>query len=167
MTPPAGAAAQLRREFDASFGHESDVRNGTSEDFLAIRLRDDPHALRQSDIARLLRLPRLTCYPARVAAWLGLAGIAGTVVPVYDLAVLAGYAPAAGARWAVLCAAAPVAFAFDAFDGHIRLARGGDDPEHRADLLRVGGESRPVLSLGDLIATVRTFAHPTTVRQES
>ncbi|HEX4511738.1 MAG TPA: chemotaxis protein CheW, partial [Burkholderiaceae bacterium] len=147
MTPQPGSAAQLRRAFDESFGRPGDVRAERSADYLAIRLRGDPHALRQAEIARLLRLPRLTRYPAPAAAWLGLAGIAGAVVPVYDLGVLAGYAPTPSVTWGVLCAAAPVAFAFDAFDGHFRLAHAGLEAEGSSDLLYLAGESRPVLSL--------------------
>jgi purine-binding chemotaxis protein CheW len=168
-----GTAAGLRRAFDESFRRSVDAAGAAAEDFLAIRLRGDPHVIRQVEVARLLRFRGVVRYPAPAPAWLGLAGVAGSIVPVYDLAVLAGYATAQSPGWMVLCAAMPVALAFDGFDGHFRRAdadadAGADaDAPSRPGVLRMAGEARPVVSIASLLEIVRSLARPTASGKES
>jgi purine-binding chemotaxis protein CheW len=161
-----GAARELRRAFDEAFARAAGAGAPPSEDFLAIRLRADPHLLRQREIARLLRLRDVTRYPSPVPAWLGLAGLAGAVVPVYDLAVLAGYPPADTPSWMVLCAGAPVALAFDAFEGHFRVAAGAGEALARADVVPMANGPCPVVPIASLLETLRAIARPAASTQE-
>jgi hypothetical protein len=159
---PTDAARELRRAFDESFARAVGASAVPSEDFLVVRLRGDPHLLRQREVARLLRLRGVMRYPSPVPAWLGLAAVAGAVVPVYDLAVLAGYAAADVPGWMILCADAPVALAFDAFEGHWRVSAETDAGAALADaeVLRVADETRPVVTIAALLDTVRSLACP-------
>jgi purine-binding chemotaxis protein CheW len=157
---PALRVDALRRAFDESFAAEAAAATAPAEALLAIRLRDEPHLLRLADVGRLLRVGRLVRYPAAAPAWLGLAGVAGGVVPVYDLGVLAGHPAGALPAWMAVCAAAPVALAFDAFEGQVRHLRepaadaaGGAAPA--GTVLRVEGGARPVVDVPALLARLR------------
>lgn len=157
---PGGAARDLRQAFDDAFARTADAGVAPSEDYLAIRLHGDPHLLRQRDIARLERLRDLTRYPSSAPAWLGLADVGGVAVPVYDLAVLAGYPRAEAPGWMVLCAGAPVALAFDAFEGHFRVRVAAGDAPARTDVLRLANGTRPVVAVASLLESIRSIARP-------
>jgi purine-binding chemotaxis protein CheW len=154
---PALRVDALRRAFDESFAVAATAGAAPGDELLAIRLRGDAHLLRLADVGRLLRVGRLVRYPGAAPAWLGLAGVAGGVVPVYDLGVLAGYPPGEPPSWMAVCAAAPVALAFDAFDGQVRHQRAGAarDPIAAGALLHVAGQARPVVDVGVLIERLR------------
>ena len=154
-------AAELRRAFDRSFAEALHADTTLFDDFLAIRLRDDPHVLRLAGVARLLPLQALTRFPSAVPQWLGLAGVAGDVVPVYDLGLLLGYPAGAMPRWMAVCSAAPVALAFDVFEGQFRHPReAGTDagPSPRGEVLRTAGQARPVVPVDGVIATIKSLA---------
>ena len=158
---PSLRADALRRAFDDAFAVEAGAGIAQADDLLAIRLRDDPHLLRLADVGRLLRVGTLLRYPSSVPAWLGLAGVAGGVVPVYDLGVLLGYPPGDRPAWIAVCGAEPVALAFDAFDGQVRHVREdatADAPAAASgtDVLRVAGEPRPVVDVAAVIERLRS-----------
>ena len=154
-------AAELRHAFDRSFAAAIHADMALFDDFLAIRLRDDPHVLRLDGVARLLPLRAVTRFPSTVPHWLGLTGVAGAVVPVYDLGLLFGYPMGATPGWMVVCRAAPVALAFDAFEGQFRHSReadtGGEGPP-RGEVLRTTGQVRPVVPVDEVIATIKSLA---------
>jgi hypothetical protein len=82
------------------------------------------------------------------------------LVPVYDLGVLLGYAPAAAARWLVLAREVRAALAFDVFDGQLRVDRGGllaydGTREHARAVVRDGAVSRSVIHVPSVIARIR------------
>jgi purine-binding chemotaxis protein CheW len=160
---PSQRADSLRRAFDDAFAVEAGAGVAQADDLLAIRLREDPHLLRLADVGRLLRVGTLLRYPSSAPAWLGLAGVAGGVVPVYDLGVLLGYPPGEPPAWIAVCGAEPVALAFDGFDGQVRQVREdatGDVPAaaSRRDVLRVAGEPRPVVDVSAVIERLRAWA---------
>ncbi len=154
-------AAELRDAFDRSFATAIRADTALFDDFLAIRLRDDPHVLRLCGVARLLPLLALTQFPSAVPHWLGLAGVAGEVVPVYDLGLLLGYPAGAMPRWMAVCRAAPVALAFDDFEGqfrHPREANASGEGSPRGEVLRTAGHVRPVVPVDEVIATIKSLA---------
>lgn len=183
---PAGArtarsAAQLRHDFDQSFAQapQEAAQAQGSEDYLAIRLGADAHALRLAEIAALAPLAALTRVPGPCPELLGLIGSRGRLVPVYDLRALLGYAApalprsATGGppgtpglpRWQVVLAAQPVALAFDSFEGHLRLPRqaatAGSGPTHRHvhEVLHAGPAGvRPIVSLASVLEVIRVAA---------
>lgn len=177
----AGSAAQLRHDFDQSFAQapQEAPEAAGSEDYLAIRLGADPHALRLAEIASLAPLAALTRVPGPCPELLGLIGSRGRLVPVYDLRALLGYAAPALPRqapggppgtqglprWQVVLAAQPVALAFDGFEGHLRLPRqaaaadSGQTHRHVREVLHAGPAGvRPIVSLESVLEVIRVAA---------
>jgi len=154
-------AEELRRAFDRSFTAAIDSDTALFDDFLAIRLRNDQHVLRLDGVGRLLPLRALTRFPSAVPHWLGLAGVAGDVLPVYDLGMLLGYPAGSTPRWMAACRSAPIALAFDVFEGQFRHPRDIDSDARRSqrgEVLRTAGRVLPVVPIDDLIATVKSLA---------
>lgn len=168
-------ASELRRTFDRTF---SDVpRGGTirSDDLLAVRLGADAYAIRLSEIAGLFSDKKITRLPSRVPALIGIAGFRGAILPVYDLSVLIGSTSAGTSQWLVMAANDPVAFAFDGFDGHLRLSRDAIAPhESRTEpsrsyvreVVRAPGHVRPILHMASVLETVKAQLPQDPVRKE-
>jgi chemotaxis signal transduction protein len=158
-------AAQLRQAFDRSFAEPAHIDAKPHEDFLQTRLGGDPHLVRLADIASLLPLGTLTHFPTPLSELLGMTVSHGVIVPVYDLQALLGYPPSDAPRWLVIAAARPVALAFSAFEGHLRLARsagaqrGGAQPsrQHVLEVLDAEGFARPVVSIASILKTIETM----------
>ena len=157
-------AAEMRQAFDRSFAEAPLGETARFDDFLAIRLGTDPHVLALADVARLLPLRTVTRLPSGIRELLGIVGIAGAVVPVYDLRALLGYPATDPPRWMVIAATLPVALAFDAFDGQFRHPRepGADaaaaESRQLHEVLRTAGESRPIVPMASILATIKSLA---------
>jgi chemotaxis signal transduction protein len=195
---PHDRAAGLRAAFDRAFAEPLRLDAPATENLLAIRIGTEPCALRLSEIAGLFADRKITRVPGSAAALLGLAGFRGALVPVYSLQILVGQAPVgqapvgqapvgqvpvgqvlpdlAGAkggaptpRWLVVAAAAPVALAFEAFEGQLRLtpeeiiaappraaqwhaSLGGGARE----FVRMADFAGPILHLPSLLAAIAT-----------
>jgi chemotaxis signal transduction protein len=119
----AGRAAELRQAFDRSFAEPVRLDTTLKDDLLAVRIATQAFAIRLSEISGLFADKKVTPVPGGHAALRGVAGFRGAIVPVYDLQILLGHAGAAAPRWLVIAAAAPVALAFAAFEGQLRVAR--------------------------------------------
>jgi chemotaxis signal transduction protein len=124
-------AAALRREFDGAFARAALLGERDSVELLAVRVCADAHAIRLTDISGLYADRRITPVPGPLPELLGVVGLRGSVVPVYDLRLLLGHTPAAPPRWLVLAAAGEVGLAFDQLDGHVVAPRESivTDPE--------------------------------------
>jgi chemotaxis signal transduction protein len=120
----ASRAEELRDAFDRSFAIPAQRDTAPTEDLLAIRAGSEACAIRLSEIAGLFVDKKITRVPGHVAALLGVAGFRGTIVPVYDIHSLLGHPTTKTVRWLVIASGAPVAFAFEGFDGHLRISRG-------------------------------------------
>jgi chemotaxis signal transduction protein len=118
----SGRAAELRLAFDQSFADPVGLDTATTQALLAIRVGAEPYAMRLSEIAGLFAGRKITHVPCRDAALLGIAGFRGAIVPVYSLAVLLGHSSAPTPRWLVIAAAAPVAVAFESFEGQLLVS---------------------------------------------
>jgi purine-binding chemotaxis protein CheW len=116
-------AADLRHAFDQSFAGSPARAREEVDDLLTIRVAGDRYAIHLRDIAGMIAGPRVIPVPSATLDLLGLAGIRGGVVPVFGLASILGYGPAAGSpRWMVLCGAEePIALAFSDFEGYLQL----------------------------------------------
>ena len=129
LTPRlSGRAAELRREFDRAFAEPVRADTTAAEDLLGIEIGGQRFAIRLSEIAGLFAGKKVTRIPGGTAALLGIAGFRGALLPVYDLQALLGHPSTQAPRWLVIAAAAPVAFAFEAFVGQLRVARGDIAP---------------------------------------
>jgi chemotaxis signal transduction protein len=116
------AGAALRRAFDDSFAAPETSMSENQEGMLAIRVGADPYALLLSDIMGLYSDVRVIAVPSPVPQFKGIVGLRGMIAPVYDLAALMHYPPAASTRWMVLAGGArPVGFAFESFEAHLRV----------------------------------------------
>jgi chemotaxis signal transduction protein len=147
-------AETLRRAFDAGFAEAARRETAAAEKLLAFDLGPEPYALRLSEIAGLFADRKVTRLPGAAAALLGLAGFRGAVVPVFDLHALLGRPGLETPRWLAVASAAPVAFAFETFAGHLRVPREAVMPR-QAD----GQARRPVREVADADGRVRSIVH--------
>jgi chemotaxis signal transduction protein len=164
----AERAAELRSDFDRSFAVPLRADVVQKLDLLAIRVGPEFCALRLSDVAGLFADRKITPVPGNNAGLLGIAGFRGQVLPVYSLPILLGHSGAQTPRWLVIAAAAPVAFAFDTFEGHLRASSGAilpqqTDVKNRAyarEFLRTADVVRSVLHLPSVIAALGAAERP-------
>ncbi|AEV86025.1 chemotaxis protein CheW [Actinoplanes sp. SE50] len=113
---------RLRAEFDHSFAVPLRTLDDESVELLAVGVGGRAYALRLSQTSGLYPNRPVTPLPTTVPALRGLAGFAGVVVPVYDLAALLGHPIAEQPRWLVLAAGSPpLALAFHQLDHHVRV----------------------------------------------
>jgi chemotaxis signal transduction protein len=118
----AERAAELRDGFDRSFAAPLRADIARQLDLLAVRVGSEACAIRLSEVTGLFADRKITPVPGSNAALLGIAGFRGAILPVYSLHALLGHSSTPVSRWLVIAAAAPVALAFDVFEGHLRAA---------------------------------------------
>ena len=148
-----------REAFDRSFAEPLRRREDEAAlDVLGIRIASDPFALNLADLAGLTPAMPPAPYPATAPGLLGLAGHQGQVLPLYDLQALIGRGPAAAPRWWAITRAAPLALAFEGFDGQWRLSPGDrlqqSDATGTGWAVRCGGALRPLIELEGVIAAI-------------
>jgi chemotaxis signal transduction protein len=160
----AAPAVTLRDAFDRSFADPARPDTTLTEDFVAIRVEDEAFALRLSEIAGLHADKKTTRVPGGDPALLGIAAFRGTILPVYSVAILLGRVATASPRWLVIAAAAPIAFAFDTFDHHLRVAAetirpraaSAEDRPFVRDFAPARELVRPILHLPSILDAIRT-----------
>jgi purine-binding chemotaxis protein CheW len=155
-------AAQLRRDFDASFALPPAPEAATKADLLAIRCAGKAFAIRLAEIAGLFADKKITRVPGASASMLGIAGFRGAIVPVYDLQMLLGEPAGKTARWLVNAAAAPVAFAFEQFEGQLRVPPDAIKPQATQirnglteDFVQSDGALRPIIQLSRVLDAIK------------
>lgn len=154
--------AEWRAAFDRSFAEPAVARAEDLRDYLGIRVAGQALALSLDELAGLSPWREPTPYPVMSEHLLGLIGVAGRtggVLPLFDLRGLLGQGRAAAPAWIVQLKNAPLALAFEGFDGQWRLA-----PQERVvqpgppaaallgDTVRCGELLRPLI---DLVAVLR------------
>jgi len=152
----------LRREFDASFAVTPAEHCEPTEAFLVLSAGGNPYAVRLSEVSGLHAGCPVTPLAGATPELLGIAGVGGRLVPVFDLGLLLGGKPSEKPRWVLVAQEAVVTFAFDGFEGHVRLPRGAvasEDREragrtHSGEVLRTEGGLRPILRLSSLVRAV-------------
>jgi chemotaxis signal transduction protein len=162
-----GTAAALRCLFDSSFA-AAPSSTEPLEDLLAIRVGADPYALRLSEVAGLYVDIKIVPVPSPVAQLLGIVSLRSKMVPVYDLAALLHYPPAADPRWMILAGALqPVGLAFETFDAHLQvskisLADGEDRSEssgaarqHVRGVVRAAHALHPLIRVASVVKLIR------------
>lgn len=155
-------ALEMRAAFDGSFAQAPRVEQESLHDFLAIRVGPDAYAIRVADSSGLFADRRITRLPSADPTFLGIAGVGGAVVPVYELGVLLGYPPTQTLRWLLLVGGATLAFALEAFDGHLRLpktalaAHGGQrrSRDFIREVLNVAGSARPIVQITEMFHAI-------------
>jgi purine-binding chemotaxis protein CheW len=117
----ADRAREFRQTFDRSFAEPVRDDAVAIEDLLTFRLPSGSHALRLAEAGGVFAGRAVTKLPGSDAELLGISGFRGTLVPVYDLHALLGAPSVEQPRWLVTAKAAPLAFAFETFEGHLRV----------------------------------------------
>jgi purine-binding chemotaxis protein CheW len=138
------------------------------EDLLAIRVGADPYALRLSEIVGLYVDVKIVPVPSPTTQLLGIVSLRGRMAPVYDLAALLHYPPAASPRWMILAGTSqPVGFAFETFeeqlqvsktslaDGEDRGGGGGATRQPVRGAVRAADVLRPMIHLASVVELVR------------
>ena len=163
-------ATALRRLFDASFAAPAASMAQGLENLLAIRVGSDPYALRSAEIAGLHVGVKIVPVPSPVAQLLGIAAIRGIMAPIYDLAALLRYPPAANPRWMVFARAPqPVGLAFERFEQHLQASQSAmascngeagstveagsrvEAGRHLRGTVRAAGALRPIIHLASVL----------------
>jgi chemotaxis signal transduction protein len=166
-------AAELRHAFDRSFAEAPRAGIEQFESLLSVRVGPDAYAIRLTEVSGLFAGRKITRLPDAAPGCLGIAGFRGSVVPVFDLRVLLGYPTADVPRWLVAAAGAPVALAFDAFDGHLRFPReaiaradaGGVRP-HVREILRTAHAVLPIVHVTSILEAITQSARPEIAQKE-
>jgi chemotaxis signal transduction protein len=116
---------QLRQAFDRAFALPPTLAAQALEDLLSISVAGNPYVLRLLDIAEIVMGRKIISVPAVTPDLLGLVGMHGGIVPVFDLSSILGHGPNPGAPdWMILCGTKePIAFAFSHFEGYLQLPR--------------------------------------------
>lgn len=138
-------ADELRDAFDRGFAAAPAIDKAAALELLRIELAGAPHAIALSDIAGIQVDPKITTLPTTASELIGVMAVRGAIVPVYDLRALLGLSTARAARWVVL--AKGLAFAFDAFVGHIAI-----DEIPVAGVIEHAGQMHPIIDLAAVIA---------------
>ncbi|OQX67360.1 MAG: hypothetical protein B6A08_15760 [Sorangiineae bacterium NIC37A_2] len=156
---------RLRREFDESFARPEEERPELVP-LLGIRVAGRPFALSLGELGGTAAGARIVPVPARSPALIGLAGIRGRVVPVFDLATLFGETrPGAAPRWIALSQGSEaIGLAFSELEGHLERrpeelgAYSGEGQKWIRGALRGERELRPVIDVSAIAASVRETA---------
>jgi chemotaxis signal transduction protein len=171
----ADKASELRAVFERSFAEAPHRDTTVRHDFLAVRIGADPYAIRLSEIGGLFTDKKITPVPGRTSTLLGIAGFRGAILPVHDLRTLFGYGTGDTPRWLVVAAKLPVALAFNAFEGHLRLAPDAITPHDRRDesrayvgeVARAPDHARPIVDIPAVLDAIKTQVRQQAVEQGS
>lgn len=138
----SGGARHLREAFDRAFAEPRERPVPPTTDFLGLRLAGEPCAVRLAQVAALHVDRKLAAVPSPDPAVAGVVSLRGALHTVFDLRALLGKPTALPPRWLIALSGAPVAYAFDGFDGLLRV-----DTTWVTDELLLGPLRRPVLNL--------------------
>jgi chemotaxis signal transduction protein len=160
--------AEMRLDFDRTFSKCVHFDTTATENLLAIRVGAQSCAIRLSEITGLFVDKKITSVPGAGAALLGIAGFRGAIVPVYSLQALLGQSgdPSGSRtpRWLVITAAAPVALAFEAFEGQLRVLPDAilprqSHPEMKSyarEFVQTQNLVRPIMHLPSILDAIKT-----------
>ena len=147
MTTTSRAAA-MRDAFDRAFAERPRSATGAHEDLIAVRLGGNPYAIRLAELAALHVDRVLVAVPSSVPELLGIAAFRGVMSAVYDLGALLGYAAIREPRWLATARAAPVALAFDKFEGHVRIGATA------SPMIEVAGVARTIIDIPSVLEMI-------------
>jgi chemotaxis signal transduction protein len=168
LSSATGRAAEMRLAFDRGFADPVRFDTTGTESLLAIRAGAQACAIRLSEVTGLFADKKITRVPGSVAALLGIAGFRGAIVPVYSLQLLLGQSgDPAGARtprWLVIAASTPVALAFEAFEGQLRVLPDAILPRqsrlemksYAREFVQTQTVVRPIMHLPSVLDAIKT-----------
>jgi purine-binding chemotaxis protein CheW len=166
---PIMSVGELQHAFDRTFAEAPRADAGPQDDLLAITIGGDPYAMRLSEVAGLYPDRRFTRLPGSVPALLGVVGLRGILLPVYDLRTLLGYAKAATPRWLAVIADGQVVLGFEQFDHHLRVPRRAiadagagsvaSRPHAVREVVHTDGLVRPIIHVPSVLEAIGVMAH--------
>jgi chemotaxis signal transduction protein len=157
------AAERLTDAFDQGFAVAARAVNPDVDALLGIAVRGEPYAVRLGEITALLADRRVVPLPGPSLELLGLTGVRGNVVPVYDLGALLGHAPLTVPGRYLLVAGTehPVGLSFERFDGYVEvprseisLSREHEGRSHCREVARLGDKARAVILIHSILGTI-------------
>lgn len=163
-SPDRERLADMQRSFDQSFAGVVVGEAESLERMIMIRVAGALFLMPADHITGLAKAKRIVLLPSRIPELLGLAGVRGALVPVFDLtAVLELQRHGSAAAWLALAGRdSPIAFAFDELSGQVELARaslyadeGGIARRHVRLLARIGSSVHPVIDIPSILETIR------------
>lgn len=153
----------LKRAFDEAFEKPAVRETPDTRLLLAVQAGSLDIALSVSEIAIVMRCPRLTTLPSNQPALAGLAGIRGSLVAVYELGSLLGGPPTSvGRGWVAVAGARPTAaFLFDELlraevvaSTDIRRGATSNRTPSSDQVVEIAGTTRALVHLPDLLSLV-------------
>ncbi len=156
----------LRETFDRSFAEPYFGTVKRTAPLLEVRVAESPYALDLAEIGAVVAGISPTPVPSDEPALLGVVGVSGELIAVYDLSRVLGHEGSRPPRWLARVRGQPVAFAFDALDGHSQLPPGvllepaAEGADALPELVWLSGLSRPLIRLSVLAARLRRRLTP-------
>jgi chemotaxis signal transduction protein len=157
------AAQRLRDAFDQAFAVATRAADTDVDALLGIAVRGERYAVRLGEITALLADRRVVPLPGPSLELLGLTGVRGTVVPVYDLGAFLGNAPLGTPGRYLLVAGSehPVGLSFERFDGYLEVPRSEisasseqEARSHCREVAKMGEEARAVILIHSILRTI-------------
>ncbi len=119
--------------------------------------------LRADQITGIAKCKRIVPVLSRHAELIGITGMRGVIVPVFDLAALLGLASTEKFSWVALAHSdSPIALAFEGFEGQVEVEGtclyGGETApsrRHVRQLVRIGPAVRAVIDVPSLVEAIR------------
>ena len=154
-------ASALRREFDESFARLPSTATAEIEDLIAITVGAAPYVVRVTEIAGLFSGRRIEPIPTSMPGLIGLTGVRGAMLAVYDLRVLLGE-PDTGhePRWMVTAGGTAVGLAFTDCNGFQRVpsdtisGRSANHQDHVREVVHLASGVRPILSVASILSAI-------------
>ncbi len=170
----AARTAEERRAFDESFARARSGAPAARESALRLAVGGDVYVVRLSQVGGVFLDRPLTRLPGSAKGFLGVAGIGASLVPVWDLRDLLGYAAQGRPRWLLSASGATVALAFDDCTGHLSPEAGAFSPTEAGargeglvrETVRWEGSLLHVLSIDAVLDRIRSLARPGAGRKE-
>ena len=129
------------------------------------RIAGDPYAIRLRDIAGIVAARAIVSVPSAAPDFLGLVGIRGDIVPVFELSSILGYGNEADSvSWTLLCGAPEtIALGFSELEGFLRLSKTHlHADQHREGARQYAHEiattdagDRPLIAIALVVAAIR------------
>lgn len=166
MTPPTPLESQylaeLRLAFDQSFSAPVEAGKGDLVSLIAMRTAGELLALRSDQIGGIARVRRIVAVPSRIRELVGIMGMRGALVPVFNLASLLGAdGPSGPCSWVALAhGESPAALAFEEFEGQVEVAKTclyeAEGPPRRyvRQLAQIGAAVRAVIDVPSVVEAI-------------
>jgi chemotaxis signal transduction protein len=177
---PEKRSAAMRAEFDQSFAAPRSAPHTSAVELLAIRVAGQAYALRLSEVGFVAANRRVVRLPSPQPTLAGLSSVRGMIMAVYDLGAILGHPRNPSPRWLIQASRAePIALAFEAFEGQLRVDAGQiamserpADPAHARggvvvhQIVGLDGPARSLIDVSAVIATIEQQIGPRLAAKE-